>query len=59
MQHVELLCRVAARVEQDCLLPSRMVGQEARRVEHLSVNDHPAVVLLVVLCDLLDGVRAG
>ena len=59
MQHVELLRRVTAGVQQDGLLASGVVRQEGRHIEHLAVNDNPAVVLLVVLRDLLGGVRAS
>ena len=55
MQHVELLRRVAAGVQQDRFLSSGVVRKELRHVEHLSVDDHPDVVLLVVLRDLLCG----
>lgn len=54
MKHVELLGRVAAGVQEDSLLASRMVGQEARHIEHLAVDDDPAVILRVVLLHLLD-----
>ena len=40
---------------QDCLLSSGVVRKELCHVEHLSVDDHPDVVLLVVLRDLLCG----
>ena len=61
MQHVELLRRVAAGVQQDRLLSSGVVRKELRHVEHLSVDDHPDVVFLVVLRGLLSGelLRAG
>ena len=49
MQHVELLRRVAARVQQDRLFASGVVRQEAGHVQNLVADDHPAVVLLVVL----------
>ena len=55
VKHVELLRRVSAGVKQDRLLPSWVIWQELGNVEHLPVNDHPAVVLLVVLRDLLWG----
>ena len=55
MEHVELLRRVAAGIEKDSLLTSRVVGEEACYVEDLAVDDDPAVVLLVVLLHLLDG----
>ena len=46
---------------QDRLLSSGVVRKELRHVEHLSVDDHPDVILLVVLRDLLGGelLRAG
>ena len=53
VQHVELLRRVAAGVQQDRLLSSGVVRKELRHVERLSVDDHPDVVFLVVLRDLL------
>ena len=59
VQHVELLCRIAARVEQDRLLASWVIRQEGRDIEHLAINHDPDVVLLVVLRDLLGGVRAS
>ena len=59
MEHVELLRRVAARVEKDGLLASRVVGQEARDVEHLVVDDDPDVVLRLVLRDLLGSELLG
>ena len=55
MEHVELLRRVAASVEKDRLLASGVVGQEARNIEHLVVDDDPDVVLRLVLRDLLRG----
>ena len=55
VEHVELLRRVAAGIEKDGLLTSRVVGKEARHVEDLAVDDDPAVILLVVLVHLLDG----
>ena len=53
MQHVEFLGRVPARVQNDGLLASWVVGQELGYIQHLVTNDHPAVVLLVVLGNLL------
>ena len=53
MQHVELLRRIAAGVQQDRLLSSGVVQKELRHVEHLSVDEHSDVVFLVVLQDFL------
>lgn len=52
VQHVELLCRIPARIQENGLLASRMVGQEFRDVKDLAINDDPDVVLLVVLGNL-------
>ena len=59
VEHVELLRRIAAGVEHDRLLAAGVVGHEARHVEHLAVDDHPAVVLLVVLGNLVNGETTG
>lgn len=55
MQHVELLRRVPAGIQQDRLLSSRVIGQEGSDVEDLTVHDDPDVVFLVVLGDILEG----
>ena len=49
MKHVELFCRVPAGVEQDSLFTSRVVWKETGDIQHLTVHNHPAVILLVVL----------
>ena len=59
MEHVELLCRVPAGVEQDGLLASWVVGQEAGDIENLAVDDHPTVIFLVVLGNLVNGETTG
>lgn len=55
MQHVEFFCRVPAGVEQNSLLASRVVWEEAGDIQHLTVYDDPAVVLLVVLRNFILG----
>mmetsp|Transcript_12216 Transcript_12216/g.23655 ORF Transcript_12216/g.23655 Transcript_12216/m.23655 type:complete len:521 (-) Transcript_12216:387-1949(-) len=55
VEHVELLRGVSPCEEHDSLLATRVVMHELSAIEHLSVHDHPAVVLLVVLRNL--GVR--
>ena len=59
MQHVELLCRIPARIQENGLLASWVVGQEAGDVENLAVDDHPAVIFLVVLGNLVNGETTG
>lgn len=56
VQHVEFFGGVATSVDQDGLLASRVVLQELGHVQHLAVDDDPAVVVLVVLGDLFQAV---
>lgn len=57
VQHVELLGSVSAGIQQNRLRSSRVVRQEVCHIQYLSADDNPAVIFLVVLCDLLLRVR--
>jgi len=52
VEHVEVLGRVLAPLGQDGISSSRVVLQEATHVQHLPVDNHPQVALLVVLAHL-------
>ncbi len=52
MEHVKLFRGILPPIDQDGLLPAGMIRHELRDVEDIAVNNHPAVVLLIVLGDL-------
>merc|ERR1739845_303135 len=56
MQHVELFSGILAGVQHDCLLATWMVGKESCHVQNFVTNDHPAVLVGVVLGDFVRGV---
>jgi len=55
VDHVELLSRIPAREGQDRELAARVIREELGDVEHLAVDDHPAVGFGVVLGNLCHG----
>merc|ERR1719446_891916 len=49
MQHVKLLSGILTSVQHDCLLATRVIGKEGCHIEDVITDDHPAVLVGVVL----------
>mmetsp|Transcript_21924 Transcript_21924/g.59890 ORF Transcript_21924/g.59890 Transcript_21924/m.59890 type:complete len:226 (+) Transcript_21924:439-1116(+) len=59
VDHVELRSGVLASEGQDGKLTTRVLGEEAGDIQHVAVQDNPAVFLRVVLRHVLQLVAAG
>ena len=59
VKHVEFLSGISSSVQENGLLASWVVGQEAGDIENLAVDNHPAVIFLVVLGNLVNGETTG
>lgn len=56
MQHVEFLSGITASIEEDGLLSSGVIREEAGDIKNLTIDDNPHIILLIMLRNLSNSV---